>query len=321
MHSPRDPMTFGPLALLDVPSRERIRSRARERHLVPGDTLIRESTGDDDAYLLLDGTLRVTASDEPRMLAVVSAPALVGEMAAITDRRRSATVVADTPCTLLVLPGRDLRSLMDEHPVFAAAMRERADLLRADAFLKRRSPLRDLPSEIVMSLAAQLRPRVLAPGQLIEGNDDDIYLVRRGAIVRLRDGERTATGDFVQRERGERYAAADETWVYELRLADVARAIVKHQERLRAIAERMSERARVKLRPGCSFAPDDDLGGVLVHDERNRALVTDDVARLARSLDGKRTVATLVSESGLARGPLVEGLAILIAADLATLSS
>lgn len=320
MRSPHDAMTFGPLALLDNASRERIRSRARERRLIPGDTLIRESAGDDDAYLLLDGTLRVTASDEPRMLAVVSAPALVGEMAAITDRRRSATVVADTPCTLLVLPGRYLRSLMDEQPVFAAAMRERTDLLRADAFLKRRSPLRDLPSEVVMSLTAQLRPRVLAPDQLIDGNDDDIYLVRRGAIARLRDGERTAAGDFVQRESGERYAAADETWIYELRLIDVARAILKHQEGLRAIAKRLNDRTRVRLRPSCSFVRDDDLGGVLIHDEKNRALVTEDVARLARSLDGKHDVATLVSGSGLARGPLVEGLAILVAADLATLS-
>jgi len=321
MRSPHDAMTFGPLALLDEGTRDRIHDRARERRLTPGDVLIRESAPDDDAYLLVDGTLRVTAADEPRMLAIVSAPALVGEIAAVTEQRRSATVVADTPCTVLVLPGGDLRALMHDRPVFATAMRERADLLRADALLKRHSPLRDLPSEIVTSLASHLRPRVLAHDQLIAGNDDDIYLIRRGAIARLSDGTRTAAGEFVQRVSGERYAAVDETWIYELRLADVARAIVTHQERLREIAEGLGDRIRVKLRPGCSFTPDSELGGVLVHDARSRALVTEDVATVAASLDGKHDVATIVRESRLARGPVVEGIAVLIAADLATIIS
>jgi len=315
-----DPLSFGPLALLDAPSRDGLRHRAIARKLAAGEMLIRERAAGEDAYLLLDGTLRVTAAYEPRMLAIVSAPALVGEMAAITDQRRSADVIADTPCALLVLPGRELRRLMELQPVFASAMHERADLLLADAFLKRRSPLRDLPSHVLTPLAAHLRSRVLAPDQLIDGTDDDIYLVRRGAIAREGAAERTFPGQFLQRAPGERYAAVGETWIYELRLSDVAHTIVRYQERLRETASRLTDSSRVRLRPDCVFIADSDLGGVLVHNERDRAVLSESAADVARLLDGRRYVSSLIAESGLARGPVIEALSVLIAADLATVA-
>ena len=61
-----------------------------------------------------------------------------------------------------------------------------------------------------MSVERHGTVRDLAPDQLIEGHDDDLYLVRRGGVERMRDGQRTRAGDFVQRERGERYAALGE---------------------------------------------------------------------------------------------------------------
>src|SRR5258705_3846543 len=100
---------------------------------------------------------------------------------------------------------------MDEQRVFAVAMRERTDMWLADVFLKRQSPLRDLPSHIVASLASQLRPRMLAKDQLVEGSDDDWDLVRRGALEPLESGERTQPGDFIQRQRRISHAAVGET--------------------------------------------------------------------------------------------------------------
>jgi signal-transduction protein with cAMP-binding, CBS, and nucleotidyltransferase domain len=198
-------------------------------------------------------------------------------------------------------------------------MRERTDLLLADAFLKRHSPLRDLPAEIVATLVTRLRPRELAPDQVIEGRDDDIYLVRRGAIENLGDGSRTPPGDFVQRARGERYAAAGETWLYELRMADVATEIVRHQERVRAIAARLEDGARVRAREEIVAVRNEELGGTLVHDARHRAVVSEHIAALIPRLDGQRDVAALVAESGRTRGEVTEGLAMLVAAGLATL--
>lgn len=312
-----DPLAFGPFLLLEKSEREKLGQACVVLTLKQGDTLIEERSVGDDAYLLVDGSVRIVAQGENRTLALVGAPALVGEMAVVQGQGRSATVLADTPCTVLRLPGQELRRLMDQQPLFASAMRERADLLLADAFLKRKSPLRDLPAEIVSTLATRLRPRELEPDQLIVGNDDDLYLVRRGAIERLGDGQRTGPGDFVQRDRGERYAAAGETWLYELRVADVASEIIRHQENVRAIAARIGDGAKVRIKPNVTAVRDRDLGGTLVHDAVHRAVVSEHIAALLPRLDGKHDITTLVRDSGRTRGEVVEGLSMFIAAGLA----
>jgi CRP-like cAMP-binding protein len=312
-----DRLMFGPFLLLEPAVRERLASASKAMKLEQGAILIEERQSGDDAYLLLEGALRVMSRGEDRTLALVGAPALVGEMAAVQDHQRSATVVADTPCTVLRIPGKELRLLMERQPLFATAMRERADLLSADAFLKRKSPVRDLPAEIVGVLAARLRPRELGADQIIEGHDDDLYLVRRGAIENLGDGARATPGDFVQRRRGERYAAVGETWIYELRMSDVAGEIIKHQERVRQIAARLDDHAKVKAAPGAIAVRAPDLGGSLVHDAANRAVVSENVGAILDKLDGAHDVATLVYNSRRARGEIVEGLAMLVAAGLA----
>jgi len=310
-------LSFGPFFLLDQATKERLRTAAATVQLKQGQVLIEERQPGDDAYLLLEGSLRVVARADDRTLAIIGAPALVGEMAVVRDQERSATVLADTPCTVLRIPGEELRRVMDEQPLFASAMRERTDLLLADAFLKRKSPLRDLPAEIVTALAGRLRPREFQPDQVIEGRGDDLYLVRRGAIERVGDGMRTPPGDFVQREKDEKYVAAGETWIYELRMADVANEIIAHQERVRTIAAQLGDRARVKAVDGAIAVRDPSLGGALVHDRRHRAVVSENVAGLLDRLDGKHDVATLIYDSKRPRGEIVEGLAMLVAAGLA----
>ncbi|HEV8230348.1 MAG TPA: cyclic nucleotide-binding domain-containing protein [Candidatus Limnocylindria bacterium] len=308
---------FGPLALLEKRSRERLRKLATKRRLEPGELLIHERAVPDEAYVLVDGTVRVVGAVELRTLAILSAPALLGELAFVDEHDKSASVVADTPCTVLVLPGAELQRLMDEQPIFATAMRERADLVLADVFLKRHSPLRDLPTAVVAALAAKLRARTFAPSQLIDGGDGDWYLVRRGAVERVHTGERTEAGDFMQREHGARYAALDETWIYELRLEDVAGEIMRHQQHVREIAESIDDRTRFKADPNLVVVRDLALGSAVVRDRHSRAIVSDPVATLARSLDGRRDVASLIESSGLGRGPVIEGLATLVAAGLA----
>ncbi len=125
----RDQLAFGPFLLLEKGARERLGSIAAVLSLKQGDVLIEERSVDDDAYLLVDGSLRVVARGEERTLALIGAPALVGEMAVVQGQGRSATVLADTPATVLRLPARELRRLIEEQPLFGSAMRERTDLL------------------------------------------------------------------------------------------------------------------------------------------------------------------------------------------------
>ena len=311
-------LNFGPFFLLERSARERLRGLATRLTLAQGDVLIEEHSTGDDAFVLLEGAVRVLARGEERTLALLSAPALVGEVAPVRATKRIATVIADTPCTVLRIPGSELRELVDGQPLFGTAMRERTDLVVADAFMKRKSPLRDLPAEIVSALAGRLRPREFEPDQVVEGRDDDLYLVRRGAVERLGDGQRTPAGEFVQREKDERYAAVGETWIYELRMADVANEIIAHQERVRSIAARLGDRAKVRAARGAYAVRDPQLGGALVRDSgEHRAVVSENVAALIERLDGKHDVDTLVRESKRPRGEIVEGLAMLVAAGVA----
>src|SRR5438552_9038062 len=113
-----DRLAFGPFFLLDQATKEELRAAATTLQLKQGQVLIEERQPDDDAYLLLEGSLRVVARGEERTLAIIGAPALVGEMAVVRTQQRSATVLADTPCTVLRIPGEELRRVMDQQPLF-----------------------------------------------------------------------------------------------------------------------------------------------------------------------------------------------------------
>lgn len=314
-----DPLEFGPFLVLDEDARRELLAKADELRYAAGERLIDEEAAAATAYVLLEGTLRVVALAEDRTLAIIGAPALIGEIALVADRARTASVVVDSPATLLSLPGEELRRLMADRPLFAMAMRERSDLLLADAFLKRRSPLRDLPADVVEALVHRLVPRVLAPDQVLEGRDDDLYLVRRGALERLGDHHQTPAGEFAQRAPGERYAAVGETWLYTLPMADVAERIARHQERLRQIARDVRDTERPTLRALSRVRVDRELGGALVYDGRARAFVSERVAGALTWCDGTADIARVIRETGIGRGELVDGLATLVAAGLVSL--
>jgi hypothetical protein len=100
-------------------------------------------------------------------------------------------------------------------------------------------------------------------------------------------------------------------------MSDVAGEILKHQERVREIATRLVDNAKVRVMPGTIAVRVPDLGGSLVHNAGNRVVVSDNVGAMLDRLDGKHDVATLVYDSRRARGEVVEGLAMLVAAGLA----
>lgn len=309
-------LDFGPFALLPPEARDRLASHGRPLRVGEGQLVLREGADPAGAYVLLEGTLRVLAAGEDRTLAIVTPPALVGEMAILERRPSSATLVADTPCTLLFIAGDALREAMAGEPAFAAALRERVDLLLADTFLKRRSPLRELPGDILSSLVRELRPRTLAAGQLLEAQAGGLYLVRRGSLQRLGDDEPTSAGEFVQPAAGDRLAAVEETWIYELRAADVMRHVDRHQARLRAILNGLRDEDRVRARPGVSIRPGPETGEAIVYDGRQRAMVPRAVADVVSLCDGSRDLREIGEAAGLARDALRLNIATLIASDL-----
>ncbi|MFI9815659.1 Crp/Fnr family transcriptional regulator [Saccharothrix variisporea] len=109
-----------------------------------GEVVLREGGEDGHAVLVLTGAVKVRASDEAgdaALLAVLSAGNLVGEMAALDGRPRSATVVACGPVTGRLIPQHQLLDFLDFHrEVLVELFRVRADQVRWANELRRAMP-------------------------------------------------------------------------------------------------------------------------------------------------------------------------------------
>ncbi len=189
-------LDFGPFLSLPAEVRQRLLAAGSEATFSAGETLVREGDPPGDIVALATGRVRVMTGDRHRTLATMAAPALVGEMAAVLDQPRNASVVATAPCTGVRIPKEALLSVVASESEFAQELQAFADLRAATNFLRRDSPFADLPSEAIADLAAHLTPVHFAPGDVIvrEGErGDDAYLLRSGDVDVVRttvDGER-----------------------------------------------------------------------------------------------------------------------------------
>lgn len=89
--------------------------------LLPGEVLFREGAPPDHLYIVLGGELRVTCLLAPQgdevVVGVAHQGAVLGEMALLEGKPRSATVRAATRCRAVQLPGERFRALVDNaHP-------------------------------------------------------------------------------------------------------------------------------------------------------------------------------------------------------------
>jgi CRP-like cAMP-binding protein len=94
-----------------------------------GTTVFAEGTPGDVMYVVLDGELEIRAGG--KFVEVARPGDVVGEMALIDTKARSASVVAKTDCRLVPINEKRFLVLVHETPVFALlVMRVLADRLR-----------------------------------------------------------------------------------------------------------------------------------------------------------------------------------------------
>jgi len=80
--------------------------------------IIKEGAKGDDIYLIVDGNVRVTKKGKDKkeiLLGSLERGDFLGEIAFMSDRRRSATITADIPCQLLSWRGEAIKDLNDRH--------------------------------------------------------------------------------------------------------------------------------------------------------------------------------------------------------------
>jgi CRP/FNR family transcriptional regulator, cyclic AMP receptor protein len=110
---------------LEFDDLKRIAQVAVPRGFEPGQVVFREGDSSDTCYVVREGHLRAvrTHGDGRTLtLATFSTGDIFGELAMFEDERRSATVEAIEPASVVGVLGGDMRRLMSEHPGIATRL-------------------------------------------------------------------------------------------------------------------------------------------------------------------------------------------------------
>ena len=100
---------------------EKVVKTGRHVHLPANWSLIWEKTPADKAYLIVDGEVSVRKNGQE--VARLGAGDVIGEMAIVNHKLRSASVVSLTPLEVIHFTKESLEQLLDEVPAFGDALR------------------------------------------------------------------------------------------------------------------------------------------------------------------------------------------------------
>jgi CRP-like cAMP-binding protein len=103
----------------------RIAATATERFFATDEPLVVEGDVGDELMVIVEGAVRVLRAEagEQRLVRRYGAGDHIGELAALRDAPRAATVVADDPGVRgIVISGQGLRAILRERPEAAMAM-------------------------------------------------------------------------------------------------------------------------------------------------------------------------------------------------------
>lgn len=99
---------FGPSEL------DRVAGLAEEVEAAPGAVIIDQGRVGRECFVILDGQAVVLVGDEP--VATIGPGTMVGEMALLEHRPRTASVIAETPMRLVAFDTEDFATLLREMP-------------------------------------------------------------------------------------------------------------------------------------------------------------------------------------------------------------
>jgi CRP/FNR family transcriptional regulator, cyclic AMP receptor protein len=110
---------------LEVADLQRIAELALPRRFEPGEVVFREGDASDTCYVVREGharAVRTHGDGRTITLATFGPGDIFGELAMFEDERRSATIEAIEPTSVVGVLGPDMRRLMKQHPEIAARL-------------------------------------------------------------------------------------------------------------------------------------------------------------------------------------------------------
>ena len=109
------------LAVLKPRDREQVLRTAREQSYAPGDVVVSEGDPATRLFLISAGTARVEVANAGRV-GMLQAGDFFGELALIEEHGRTATVIAETELTCLLISAWEFKASLEEHPEMAIPM-------------------------------------------------------------------------------------------------------------------------------------------------------------------------------------------------------
>ncbi len=107
-----------------------IAKAADEVDFAAGTTLMTQGEAGSEAFIVLRGTVVVKRNG--RKIATLGSGEIIGELALLEHSARSASVICETDCTMLVLDRRHFQPLLESTPALAVKfLQELAGRLRA----------------------------------------------------------------------------------------------------------------------------------------------------------------------------------------------
>jgi CRP-like cAMP-binding protein len=166
------------LSTLEVEDLERIAELAVPREFEPGQVVFREGDASDTCYIVRSGRARAVrehAGGRTITLATFGPGDIFGELALFEDERRSATVEAIEPTSVVAVLGPDMRRLMIEHPGISSRLvialgrrlRETNERLSRQSFQTVQSRVAVVLSELVAQELAEPQGEQQAGGDVL----------------------------------------------------------------------------------------------------------------------------------------------------------
>jgi CRP-like cAMP-binding protein len=169
-------------ATLEHADLERIAQLAVPRQFEPGQVVFREGDASDTCYIVRSGqarAIRTHGDGRTITLATFGPGDIFGELAMFEDERRSATVEAVEPTSVVAVLGPDMRRLMSEHPGIATRLvialgrrlREMNERLSRQSFQTVQSRVATVLSELV---AAEIAAGKSSEDVLVTATQSDL---------------------------------------------------------------------------------------------------------------------------------------------------
>lgn len=163
-------------------------ANATRETLARGAAVIREGDAGKDAFVVIEGRLEVQIAGQngPLPIAVLGPGELFGEVAIVAGaERRSASVIALTPVTLLRLDGAAFAQAIAEDTEARPELEAAAERMAVGRFIKSATLLGDLTPTALAQLAERVHVRAAAAGEVVIRQGDpgeECFLIRHGEL-------------------------------------------------------------------------------------------------------------------------------------------